>query len=761
MTDPVALRTASRPPRLDAVSKVRGGLRYCGDLPPAGVLHARLVTAPVAHAVLNGVDAGAALDLPGVLAVLTAADLPIAEPDDSRVFQPLANGEILWAGHPVAIVVAETEAAAEDGVEAVSLDYTALEAVLDLEAAARPDSPRARRSKHGRQASLENVHGAIGAPESETIVDEELSDNVVRRYLYRSGDVDAVMAQCDVVLQRRYRAGWVHQVPLEAPVAVASVDADGALTVHTSTQALFITRDMLASVFGLPQTKVRVVATPMGGSFGSKFALAEPLAAGAALALGRPVRLAMTRTEDFLASNPAAAAVMDVRVGASARGDLEALDARLMFDDGAFADLSCEMLAAFCIGGPYRWRAFRVKALGAETNRFGTGAYRAPGAPQAIFALESLIDELAQRTGRDALELRLDNLVGEGDPRIDGIAWSRTGMRQCLERLRDHPLWQRRSELPENEGVGVAAGVWTGARDAAGAVCRLDGDGTVTIVTGIADMTGAESTLAALAAAELDLPLEHVRMVSADTTAAPYAPPSGGSSATYLFGPAVRAAAREVRDQLIELAADELEAAVEDLELAGGEVRVKGAEFRAIGVAALAESVWSFGGSMAPVQAQSRTLAEHAAPLSSANLVHLRVDPDTHEVTVLSCVAVQDVGHALNPALIEAQIEGGAAQGIGRALLEELVHDGSGVLVTDSLMGYALPVAEGTPRIEIQLVEEPSDEGPWGARGVGEAPVLAVPAAVGNAIGAATGLRMTALPMTAARIWRARQDDAR
>ena len=751
-------RTDDRPPRRDAEAKATGRVRYCSDRPMPGLLHARLVLSPVAHALIRQIDVDSALRRRGVVAVLTAKDLPFVEEDDTRPFQPLAGEEIVFAGQPVAMVVAESEAEAEDGAAAVVLHFDPLPAVLDAEDGARPGSPLARTRLSGKRAELENVHGAIGGDPPETITDEEFSNNVCKRLVYRRGDVDAAIADCPIVLERRFEAAWVHQIPLETPVATAMIEDDGTLWVETSTQALFITREALAAAFGLTQASVRITAAPMGGSFGSKFVLVEPLVAGAALALKRPVRLAMTRTEELRAGSPAAASIMTLRLGATREGRLVGVEARLICDDGAFSELGSERLSAFCFGGPYRWDAFRVKAIGVETNRFGTGAYRAPGGPPAIFALESLIDELAAVTGRDALELRLDNLVSEGEERVDGLVWRRIGMRACLERLRDHPLWRARNELPPGEGIGVAAGVWTGARDSASAVCRMDGDGTVTIVTGIADMTGVQSTLAELAAAELDLPSDMVRVVVGDSTTAPYAPPSGGSSATYLFGPAVRAAAGEVRNQLVDLAASQLEAAPEDLELVDGRVRVRGTPTASVAVADLAAEAWSFGGSIAPIQAQGSIYTENAAPMSSANLVHVRVDPDTHETRVLTCVAAQDVGRALHPALIEAQIHGGVLQGVGRALIEQLVHDDDGVLVTDSLMTYALPWADSAPRIEVELIEEPSEEGPFGARGVGEGPVLAVPAAIANAVAAATGARLGALPMTPQRIWRARRD---
>jgi CO/xanthine dehydrogenase Mo-binding subunit len=407
------------------------------------------------------------------------------------------------------------------------------------------------------------------------------------------------------------------------------------------------------------------------------------------------------------------------------------------------------MLAA----GPYRWDAHELSALGIATNRVTFGAYRAPTAPPAAFAVESLIDELAAELGLDPLELRLANVALEGDANPSGETFPVFGARECLERLRDHPLWAQRGELPQGEGVGLSIGWWPGGYEPAAAVCRLDADGKITVITGAADMTGVETAFASIAADAFGVDPSFVRVVNADTSSAPYAGTSGGSKITYTVGRAVEEAAIEAREGLLQVAAEELEISPEDLEIVDGGVQPRGVPAKAMPIQQLASKILQFGSPYPPVEGHGR-VSPSKAPQSAAHLSHVRVDSDTGAVTLLRHVIAQDVGRALNPALVEGQMRGGTTQGLGWALYEELVHDDHGQLSTGTFVDYGLPTAGVTPPIDTEIVEVPAPDGPFGAKGVGEAPVVGVPGAVANAIADATGVRMRQLPMTAERIWR-------
>ncbi len=743
-------------PRRDSEPKVRGATKYAGDLPIPGLLHARLLLSHEAHALIKSIDTAAAKSAPGVVAVLTADDLPIVATGTQRSREPLAREEVVYAGQPIAIAVAESEALAADALELIEVELEHLEPVLDLEAATRPGAPRARVTVSGEEggSDVADAHASVSADDSSGD-DEELSDNVLGKMRVANGDVGAALAASDTVVHGRFHTPWVYQGYLEPQTATAWFDPDGNLVISTSTQGAFNTRDEIIELFGLAADRVRVRAAPLGGGFGGKLLIPDPLAAAAAIALHRPVRLAMTRTEDFAAANPAGAEVLDIELGADRDGRLTGIRARVLADRGSTRDFGVEGIAAMLSAGPYRWQAHELTGYGVATNRVTFGAYRAPGAPQAAFAVESLLDELAQRLGLDPLELRLRNVLVAGDRTVAGQELTVFGARECLERVRDHALWARRSGLPAGEGIGVSIGWWPGGYEPASAACRLDSDGRLTIVTGAADMTGVETSFAAIAAETFGVSLDRVRVVYADTASAPYAGMSGGSKITYTVGRAVEKAAREARERLLDVAAEELEIAPEDLEIVDGAVQPAGVPAKAMPLEQLASKVLTFGSPYPPVEGLGR-VSLPAAPQCAAHLSHVRVDGDTGAVTVLAHVIAQDVGRALNPALVTGQMQGGVAQGVGWALLEELAYDEHGQPATGSFVEYAMPTAGGVPSIDTEIVEVPAPEGPFGAKGVGEAPVVGVAAAVANAIAAATdGVRMRRLPMSPERVWRA------
>jgi CO/xanthine dehydrogenase Mo-binding subunit len=475
--------------------------------------------------------------------------------------------------------------------------------------------------------------------------------------------------------------------------------------------------------------------------------------AGAALVLRRPVRLHLTRSEDFQSTNPAPGQIVELRIGATRTGELTGLDGRVVCDRGSTIEWGLEDISSTLAAGPYRWQAFAIRGYGVQTNRVTLGAYRGPGAPPAAFALESLLDELAAELELDPIELRLQNAVVEGDLGVSGRPFPVIGVRECLERIAEHPVWQERHDLPENEGLGIAVGYWPGGNEPASAVCRLDADGRLNVITAVADMTGTETTFAAIAAEVLGVSPDRVNVVAADTGAAPFAGVSGGSKITYTVGRAVQRAAEQTRERVLQVASEELEIAPTDLEIVDGVVRAVGAPDRSLTIEEIAQKALAWGGTYEPIAGHGGAAQPSLAPSAAAHLAHVRVDRETGEVELVRYALAQDVGRALNPALVEGQMRGGAAQAIGWALYEELRHDEYGQLVSGSFMDYAVPTAERVPEIDTLIVEVPAPDGPFGAKGVGEAPVVAGPAAIANAIAAAVGVRPRELPMTAPRIW--------
>ena len=746
-------------PRLDGREKATGATRYAGDLRLPGMLHARLVLSPHAHARIIRIDGRAAAAQPGVVGVFTGHDLPLVKADPTdRGRCPLAIGRVVFVGHPVAAVVAETEAQAEDAAQLVRVEYEALPAAVDPLAAMRPDAPRVREPGAGR-ASDEALaaHGAVVAGQG---VAGPAAPNVASTTEFTRGDVERGLAEATVVIERTYRTSMLHQGYLEPRAAVASVDPLGALLVWTSTQTLFHTRSQVAEAVGLPEHRVRVTATPLGGGFGAKFVLLEPLAAALALATRRPVSIVLSRTEEFLTTTPAPQSVFELRVGAGRDGRLTALDARIIFDAGAYAGAPVG-IAALLLGGYYTVPNLRIRGFEVLTHKPGVGAYRAPGAVQATFALESLMDELALRLGIDPLDLRLLNASREGDLLPTGRPWPKIGLVQCLERLRTERqrLSGARQGSPRDgvrRGVGVAVGGWLGGIEPASAVCRLDRDGTLTVVLGMVDMSGAATGMAQIAAEAAGLPLDDVTVVCADTESAPFAGASGGSKITYTVGLAVERAARDARRQILAIAADRLEAAADDLEIVGRSVRVRGMPDRGVTLAQIAKSSMEFGAKYEPVFAHGASATTARSPAFAAHLAEVEVDADTGRVRVVRQVVVQDVGRAINPAGIAAQIHGAVAQGVGWALLEGMSYDAHGQLRSATLMDYALPsITDAPPEVETVILEVPTEHGPFGAKGVGEPPVVAAPAAIANAIADAIGRRLTDLPITSEALARA------
>ncbi|HZU19486.1 MAG TPA: xanthine dehydrogenase family protein molybdopterin-binding subunit [Candidatus Dormibacteraeota bacterium] len=723
--------------RLEGGAKVTGAERFTADLRLVDLAHARLVLSPHAAARVRRVDLEAARRAPGVLVAVSGLDLPdlgLAGPE-----QPLARERVFYAGQPVAAVVAETEAQAADAAALVGVDYEPLPALIDPMEAMWEGAPRVLEEVGGGPEDA-GAHGLTAAGE----VAEDRPPNVTAQVRFRRGEVEPALARCRAVVRRRYVLPAVHQGFMEPHVAVARPEPDGGLTIWTPTQGAFLTRRTVADQLRMPVSRVRVIPMAVGGGFGGKVCLLEPLVALLARLTGIPVRLELSRSEEFAMGRGGPGCVVDLELGADGDGDLVALRARAVFDAGAGSS-GLGGLAGIMLGGTYRIPNYEITALDVATNKTPVTAYRAPGAPQAFFALESAMDELAAELGLDPIAFRLRNASREGDPRPDGQPWPRIGLMECLEAARRHPLYT--APRAEGEGVGVAVGGWGGGREPAAAGCRVEPDGSLLVQVGSVDITGTDTGLAMIAAETFGLPLDRVRVERGDTATAPYAGMAGGSKIIYTVGPAVQQAAAEARRQLLEIAAEELEAAVEDLEIRDGRVQVQGAPGRGREIGELAELGAQFMGRYAPVQGQGRAVVTAQSPMFTVHLARVRVDRDTGEWRLLGYAAIQDVGRALNPPEVEGQVHGGTVQGLGRALGEGLVWDREGQLLTTSFVDYGLPSIDQVPDIQVELVEVPSPHGPFGAKGVGEPPAVPGPAAIANAVAAACGRRISELPV--------------
>ncbi len=739
--------------RADSPERLTGRTRFTNDLLPPGALFTRFVRSPYASARIVSVDSSAAMAIPGVIAVLTAHDLPIPDAAGAAAAREilLAYDRVLHVGQPVAAVLAETDGAAQDAAELVTVEYDELTPVVDFVQALTTDVPVLEKQRELSQEELA-MHGAAVATDDSDA--DPSKPNVASRTKFQRGDVDAAMARAEVVVEREFHTPWVSQAYLEPQACTVGIDPLGNMTVFASTQALFHTRATVCRVLGMSEHEVTVTAMPVGGGFGGKFGFLEPTVAALAKAVNRPVRAVFSRQEEFSTGDPASESRMRIKLGATRDGIMTALDGDMLFDAGAKAGAPVG-IAGILLGSLYRFGALRITGAEVLTHKAATGAYRAPGAPQAAFALESAIDDLARELKMNPVELRLKNAAAEGDERADGPKWTRIGLTECLERAQ--PVYAaERAALGPNEGVGVAAGGWPGATDAASAVCRLNGDGSLQITTGTVDLTGTNTTFAIIAAEVFGMrDSTKVRVTTADTDSAPYVGGTGGSKVTYTIGPAVLRAAEDARDQVLRIAASELEAAMEDLEMVDGMISVRGVPSKTLSLADAFKLSTRGSGTYTPVLGRGQTVVADHSPGMAVHIARVRVDPDTGKVVPVRYIAIQDVGRAINPALVEAQMHGGAVQGVGWGLYEQLIFDEQGTPITGSFMDYTMPKASQSPDLQAVLVEVPSVLGPFGAKGVGEPPVIPGGAAWANAVRDACGARVTELPLTPERVWQA------
>jgi CO/xanthine dehydrogenase Mo-binding subunit len=740
--------------RPDATGKVTGQSVYTDDIQLPRMLHAKVLGSPHAHARIKSIDTSRARMHPGVEAVVTAADLPPYKMNESNrrgVIFP--KEEVLFQGQPLVAVLATDPHVAEEALSLIKIDYEILQPVVDPVAAMKAGSPLVRSPLGDVDRSEERGHVTLNVEEKES---EGKPSNVASQMNFKRGDLEAGFAEADCTVEHTWRSAWVHQSYIEPHATIADYDASGELTIWTSTQAPFFIRDELAQTLGISENHIRVIAPEMGGGFGAKIYLYELLTAALAILVRRPVKYIMSRREDMLAATPAPFAQVALKTGMKRDGTLVALQAELVYDSGAFP--GAPMLpGCLLVGGYYNCENLDIQGYEVLTNKASAGALRAPGAHNATFAIESHMDIMAKELGLDALEVRLANAVAEGDLLPSGQPYPRIGLRECLEAIADSNVWKRRAEVAQqpNRGIALAVGGWMGGLQPASAIVCLNADGTINVTVGSSDISGTNTSFKQIAAEVLNVSVDRVSVESADTKTAPYAGMSAGSKTTYTVGRAVQLAAEDAKRQMFDVAAQRMEAAPEELEVIDGEVRVIGSPDKSVTFARIGKWSTNFGAPFASIVGRGAMTTRKSAPGFTAQAAEVDVDPDTGEVTVLAFAIAQDAGFAINPMSVEGQMQGGVSQGIGIALSEEMIFDDSGRLMNANLLDYRLPTTRDLPPIETIIVEVPSEEGPFGARIVGEPSIVAGLAAVGNAIAEATGTRVYEAPFTPERMLRA------
>ena len=739
-----------RTPLVEGQAKVTGKLRYAPDIKLPGMLCGRLVTSPYPHARILSIDTAEAEAIPGVVAILTAQDLPNIPPTNRQRLL-LARERVIFTGHPVALVLAEDEGAAQDAVDYVMVDYEPLPAAITLEEALAKDAPLVWPGGSPGEDEEAAAHGADVGGDEEVA---EARSNVANQSHFERGDIAAGLAEADLVIERQFGLAMVHQSPMETHSCAINIDpVTDEVTVWSATQGPFSVRQQVADILGLRESSVRCIGTPLGGGFGGKGVLYEPLIALASRKLGRPIRLVLTRYEELVATIPTPPGQIRVKLGAKNDGTFTALQAEITFNGGCYPS-SPLGICMLLMGSLYQIPNVRIDGKEVLSFKPSSGAYRAPGVPQGTYALESTVDDVARSLNIDPLELRLKNASQPGDPMIHGQDWPVMGMREVLTALQQHPAWQNRaSARAAGRGVGIAVGGWLGGTGPASAACNLDRDGVLHVQLGSVDISGVNTTFAMLAAETFGISLDKVKVTAGDTSGVAFGLNSGGSKITYTVGPAVVQAAGEARAQTLEIAAEIMEADQADLEIVADQVQVKGVPDSALPLAEIADKTMQFGGLYPPIMGQGRHVVTSRSPGFSAQLAEVAVDAETGAVSLEKLVVVQDVGRALNPLLVEGQMMGGATQGIGWALYEDMVYDEFGQPISASWMDYTVPhIHQGAKSMETVIVEVPSDVGPFGAKGVGEPPVTPTAGAIANAITDAIGVRPTDLPMTPARI---------
>ncbi len=747
-------------PRMDAPGKVTGSAIYAADFALPGMLFGKVLRSREPHARLVRVDARRAARLPGVRAVLTAADVPDVRyggsVKDETVF---AHERVRFAGQPLAAVAATTLDAAEAALNAIDVVLEPLPPVLEVEAALAPGAPL--------------VHEDWRAYTALPILHRD--GNVCNRARIVVGDVERGFEEADRVFTHRFTTASVHQGYTEPRAAVAQWDSSGVVTVWCNTQLPFEVQTTLAEILQLPASKVRVIVPGIGGGFGGKLRVGvEHFAALLARATGRPVKVMTTTEEELTAAYARQPAIIELKTGVTRDGRLTAREGRLWFDTGAFAGSGpgVASVATLMLAGPYRIPNLLLEGRAVYTNKTNFGSFRAPSGPQSNFAVESQMDIMADALGIDPLDFRLRNIVREGEEGPTGQVLTAVGLEECLRKAADAIGWRDRRPAP-GRGKGLAIGWWTTTGGSSGVYIKINPDGTVALNTGAAEIGTAALTGAAQVLAEdLGIELADVNVVSADTLSTPFDFGAQGSRTAFAVGNACRAAVADLKRQLLALAARHLGVDASALELRGGAVHATTDGKRAT-LAELARLSQASGGGLiahgtfvAPPTAYDEKRVEgHVypafhSPSFHAHAAEVSVDEQTGEITVERYVVAQDVGFAMNPRYIEGQIEGGVTQGLGQALSEEIVYEGGRVL-NPNLTDYKMPTTLDVPRIQSILVQHPSLVGPYGAKGVGEPPNIEPPAAIANAVARATGVRITSLPITAEKVALARRDTTR
>lgn len=758
-------------PRLEAREKVTGRAEYSDDLSLPGMLHAAVQQSPYAHARIVSYDLSAALELPGVVATFTGDDIgfhyigPFVQDETA-----IAKGKVRYIGEPVAAVAAVDQETARRAVALIDIEYEELPAVLSIDEAMADGAPLVQ----------ENFDDLVRTYESES------EPNVMSLMQVEEGDVEAAWADCDVVVEGEYETQAQCHTYMEPCSALADIDANGKFTVWSGNQSVFHLQANIAQSLDLPMSKVRCVTPRVGGAFGGKMEQTiQPIVVGLSRKANRPVKLTLSREQDFEMIRSRHPSRVWMKTGAMKDGTIVARKVDIRLDAGAYGDDSpgvAGIAALFC-RGPYHIENVSVESRAVYTNKLRAGAFRGFGGPQVAIAGETQIDEIAEKIGMDPIDLRLKNAARPDEEWLAGMVLSKSAMRECLTQVRDASDWaQRRAAAaqPATNGkrrsIGIACLPHISGILTSGAIIRILEDGTAVLNTGAVDNgQGSDTVLVQMCAGALGIDVDQISLATPDTDSSPYNWGTTASRVTYMTGRAVVGAANSVIEQLKQRAASMMECAPEDLEMRpGGFIGIKGVPDAQVTYRDISGfSHWVEGGPVIGTDSlafdgedfdpkrgfiKGFPFGKVGAWIFAAQAVEIEIDEATGTITPLEVWSAHDIGKAINPASVAGQVEGGVVQGIGYALYEEMVWD-TGRLANPSLMDYKIAgTKDAPPRINTILIEEPDEVGPFGAKGIGEPPIVGIAPAIANALTHATGIRLKKLPMTPERVLNALED---
>lgn len=727
----------TRVKRPDGIDKVTGRALYGADFNAPGMLVGRILRSPHAHARIVSIDTSEAEKMPGVKAVVTNADLAEPEDDFFRDIRDncLAHEKALYDGHAVAAVAATSRSAAKAAVRAIKVEYEKLPHVTDVDEAMKPDAPVVQEGR---------------ADES---VPSGLSENVTSYFEFGHGDLDAGFAKADKIIERSFKTAATHQGYIEPHACLATMGSDGRGELWCCTQGQYNVRTICSEVCGIEASQLRVTASEIGGGFGGKTTcFIEPVALALSKKSGKPVKIVMSREEVFRATGPTVSSSSDVKIGMTKDGRITAATAKLRYQGGAFPCGTVEFGAQSAFAA-YDLEAVRSYGWNVLTNRPKEAAYRAPGAPMAIYAVESVVDELCQELGLDPLDVRLKNAARKGTLASYGPTFNDIGLVATLEAAQAHPHYA--APLGENQARGLSCGFWFNFGGNTCVSLNVNHDGTVGVVEGNPDIGGSRASISMMAAEELGIPYEKVRTVITDTNSLGFNDVTDGSRVTFAVGLATIEAARNAKREMCRRAAQIWGIDEEAVVWEDGAARPSGpnaGEHPPMTLAELAAVMDQTGG---PIAGHYEVNADGAGVSFGVHLVDVEVDRETGGTKVLRYTVFQDAGKAVHPDYVEGQMQGGAVQGIGWALNEEYIYGEDGRLQNPGFLDYRVPVASDLPDIEPVILEIPNPGHPYGVRGVGETSIVPPLAAISNAVSRAAGVRMCELPMSPPRVLKA------